>query len=89
MKLTFPKFLSGQLGGKGVKSAANTYSFVQQQWAHYRNQAYSEAMMPTADDIRNIKHDWNKMVMDYESDMSFFKHQRDPQTIYNDYYYGY
>ena len=89
MKLNFPKFISGKLGGRGVNSASNVYMYTQQQWAYYRNQAYTEAMMPTADDIRNIKHDWNKLVMDYDSDNTFFKHQRDPQTIYNDFYYGY
>ena len=89
MKLSFPKFMLGKLGGRGVNSASNVYMYTQQQWAHYRNQAYAEAMMPTADDIRNIKHDWNKLVMDYDADTAFFKHQRDPQLIYNDYYYGY
>lgn len=89
MKLSFPKFMSGKLGGRGVNSAASVYTYTQQQWAYYRNQAYTDAMMPTADDMRNIKHDWNKLIMDYDSDNSFFKHQRDPQTIYNDYYYGY
>ena len=88
MKLSFPKFMSGKLGGRGVNSAANVYMYTQQQWAFYRNQAYAEAMMPTADDIRNIKNDWNKLIMDYNSDEWFFKHQRDPQIIYND-YYGY
>ena len=88
MKLSFPKFMNGHLGGRGVNSAANVYMYTQSQWNFYRNQAYAEAMMPTADDVRNIKHDWNKLVMDYDSDDTFFRHQRDPQLIYND-YYGY
>ena len=88
MKLSFPKFMTGKLGGRGVNTAGNVYMYTQQQWAFYRNQAYAEAMMPTADDMRNIKHDWNKLIMDYTSDNTFFKHQRDPQVIYND-YYGY
>lgn len=89
MKLSFPKFMTGKLGGRGVNTAGNVYMHTLQQWQFYRNQAYAEAMMPTADDMRNIKHDWNKLVMDYDSDNTFFRHQRDPQTIYNDYYYGY
>ena len=89
MKLSFPKFMNGTLGGRGVNSAGNVYTHTLKQWNVYRNQAYAEAMMPTADDMRNIKHNWNKLIMDYDSDESFFKHQRDPQDIYNDYYYGY
>lgn len=88
MKLSFPKFMTGKLGGRGVNTAANVYMYTQSQWNFYRNQAYAEAMMPTADDMRNIKHDWNKLIMDYDSDDTFFKHQRDPQLVYND-YYGY
>ena len=89
MKLNFPKFLKGKLGGKGVNNNANTYQYIQQQWHFYRNQAYAEAMMPTADDMRNIKNDWNKLLPDYEADKVFFDNIGDEQIIYNDYYYGY
>ena len=89
MKLSFPKYLSGKLGGKGVASAQNTYFYTQQQWNFYRNQAYAEAMMPTADDMQNIKNDWNKLLPDWDGDDTFFKHINKEQTIYNDYYYGY
>ena len=89
MKLSFPKFLQGKLGGKGVKSNGNAYTYIQQQWNFYRNQAYAEAMMPTADDMHSIKNDWNKLIPDWESDDTFFKHQGDMQLQYNDYYYGY
>ena len=89
MKLSFPKFMTGKLGGRGVNSAGNVYFYIQQQWNFYRNQAYAEAMMPTADDMRNIKNDWNKLIPDWEADDTFFKDQNDRQTIYNDYYYGY
>lgn len=89
MKLSFPKFLNGKLGGKGVNSAQNTYSFLQQQWNFYRNQAYAECMMPTQDELESIRNDWNKLVPEYDSRLSFFKNQGDRQTIINDYYYGY
>lgn len=89
MKLNFPKFLNGKLGGKGVNSAAQTYNYLQNQWHFYRNQAYAEAMMPTADDMKNIKNDWNKLIPEWDSDETFFKHQGEPQMAYNDYYYGY
>ena len=90
MKLSFPKFLRGKLGGKrGVNTAANTYAHIQQQWYFYRNQAYAECMMPTQDDMRAIKNDWTKLIPDWDSDDTFFVHQGDRQTIINDYYYGY
>lgn len=89
MKLSFPKFMSGKLGGRGVNTAANTYFYIQQQWNFYRNQAYAEAMMPTADDMRSIKNDWHKLIPDWDSDDVFFKSLNNRQTVYNDYYNGY
>lgn len=93
MKLSFPKFLSGKLGGSTSKYAAkyaqNAYSYIQQQWHFYRNQAYAEAMMPTADDMKNIKNDWNKLIPDWDAEDTFFKYMNKEQLTYNDYYYGY
>lgn len=89
MKLSFPKFLKGKLGGKGVNNNSAVYTYLQQQWNFYRNQAYAEAMMPTADDMQNIKNDWNKLIPDWDGDDSFFKYTGKEQKILNDYYYGY
>ena len=89
MKLSFPKFMSGKLGGKGVNNAQNVYFYTQQQWNFYRNQAYAEAMMPTADDMRSIKNEWNKLVPEFDADETFFKDVGTEQDIYTDYYYGY
>ena len=89
MKLCFPKFMSGKLGGKGVNTAGNVYFYTQQQWNFYRNQAYAEAMMPTADDMQNIKNDWNKLVPEWDANETFFKDINKQQDIYTDYYYGY
>lgn len=93
MKLSFPKFMSGKLGGSTSKYASKyafqSYSEVKQQWYFYRNQAYAEAMMPTADDMQNIKNDWNKLIPDWDGDDTFFKHINKEQITYNDYYYGY
>lgn len=90
MKLSFPKYLKGKLGGKkGVNTAANTYQYIQQQWHFYRNQAYAECMMPDAGEMRAIKNDWTKLIPDWDSDDTFFRHTGDRQTIINDYYYGY
>ena len=89
MKLSFSKWLNGTLGGKGVNSGQNLYTYIQQQWNFYRNQAYAEAMMPTADDMQNIKNDWNKLIPDWDANKSFFKDINKEQTVYNDYYHGY
>lgn len=92
MKLTFPKFMSGQLGGKSKyaqKYAAQSYFYTQQQWNFYRNQAYAEAMMPTSDDMQNIKNDWNKLIPDWDGDDTFFKNIGKEEITYNDYYHGY
>ena len=89
MKLSFSKWMKGTLGGKGVNTGQNIYTYVQQQWNFYRNQAYAEAMMPTADDMQNIKNDWNKLIPDWDGDDTFFKDINKEQIFYNDYYYGY
>lgn len=92
MKLTFPKFMSGTLGGNSKyaqKYAAQNYFYTQQQWNFYRNQAYAEAMMPTADDMENIKNEWNKLIPEMDSRDTFFKNVGKEQSVYTDYYYGY
>lgn len=89
MKLSFPKYMSGKLGGKGVNTAQNVYFYTQQQWNFFRNQAYAEAMMPTADEMENIKNDWNKLVPELDARDTFFKDINKQQSIYTDYYYGY
>ena len=92
MKLSFPKWLNGQLGGNSKyaqKYAANTYFYTQQQWNFYRNQAYAEAMMPTADDMQNIKNEWNKLIPEWDADSTFFKNIGKEEITYNDYYHGY
>lgn len=89
MKLSFPKLMKGKLGGKGVNTGYNLYAYTQQQWNFYRNQAYAEAMMPTADDMQNIKNDWNKLIPDWDGDDTFFKYINKDQQFYTDYYYGY
>ncbi len=89
MKLNFPKYLKGKLGGKGVNNNAQVYHDLQQHWHFYRNQAYAEAMMPTADDMRNIKNEWNRLIPEINADKDFFEDLGDEQVIYNDYYNGY
>lgn len=88
MKLSFPKFLNGSLGGHR-RYNMQTYTYLQQQWNFYRNQAYAEAMMPTESDMRSIKNEWNKLIPDWDSDDNFFHSVGSRQLNYNDYYYGY
>lgn len=87
MKLNFPKFLNGSLGGHR-RYNFNTYAYLQQQWNFYRNQAYAEAMMPNEGQMRSIKNEWNKLVPEWDSDDTFFKHVGSRQLNFNDYYYG-
>ena len=92
MKLSFPKWLNGQLGGPSKyaqKYAANSYTYIQQQWNFYRNQAYAEAMMPNADQMRTIKHEWNRLIPEFEADDTFFRDNNKRELIYTDYYNGY
>ena len=88
MKLSFPKFLKGQLGGK-VKFNQNTYFYMQQQWNFYRNQAYAEAMMPNESEMSSIKNEWTKLIPDWDSDDTLFNNVGKRQLNFNDYYYGY
>lgn len=88
MKLNFPKFLNGSLGGRS-KYNYNTYAYIQSQWQFYRNQAYAEAMMPTEGDMMSIKNEWNKLAPDFNQDLHFFKDVGKQERIYNDYYYGF
>lgn len=87
MKLNFPKFLNGSLGGR-TRYNFNTYAYLQQQWNFYRNQAYAEAMMPNEGEMMSIKNEWNKLLPDVESDHGLFRSNGSEQVIYNDYYYG-
>ena len=88
MKLSFPKFLNGTLGGKS-RSNANVYMYLQGQWNFYRNQAYAEAMMPTEGDMRSIKNEWNKLIPEWDADDIFYDKVGSKQSNFNDYYYGY
>ena len=88
MKLNFPKFLNGGLGGKS-RYSGNVYLYLHQQWNFYRNQAYAEAMMPTQDDMRTIKNEWNKLIPEWDADDTFFEGMGSKQSNFNDYYYGY
>lgn len=88
MKLKFPKYLNGTLGGHR-RYTAEVYHEITRNWNFYRNQAYGEAMMPTEGDMRSIKNNWTKLIPDWDADDYFFKDTGRRQMSYNDYYYGY
>lgn len=88
MKLNFPKFLKGSLGGK-ARYNQNTYFYMQQQWNFYRNQAYAEAMMPNESEMLTIKNEWTKLIPEWDDDENFFKNTGEKQLNFNDYCYGY
>ena len=88
MKLMFPKFINGSLGGR-AKYNAMVYQEIKNNWAFYRNQAYAEAMMPNDGEMRSIKNEWNKLVPEWDSDDTMFNSLGQRQLNYNDYYYGY
>ena len=83
MKLSFPKFLTGSLGGRS-KYNFNTYAYLQQQWNFYRNQAYAEAMIPNESEMMTIKNEWSKLIPDWDSDMSFFISNGERELTYTD-----
>lgn len=90
MKLNFPKFLQGKLGGKNRgRFNTNIYYYIQQQWNFYRNQAYAESMMPNQSEMESIKNEWNKLIPDWEAGDDFHKDVGERQINFNDYYYGY
>lgn len=88
MKLNFPKFLKGALGGKS-RYNNGVYSYIIEQWNFYRNQAYAEAMMPNEGEMRTIKNEWHKLIPEWDSDDTFFKTNGERELNYTDYYYGY
>lgn len=88
MKLNFPKYLQGKLGGN-VKNSQNVYFYLQQQWNFYRNQAYAEAMMPNEGEMQSIKNEWHKLIPDWDSDDVLFQTSGERQINFNDYYYAY
>ncbi len=46
-------------------------------------------MMPTEGDMRSIKHEWNKLIPNWDSDDLMYKDSGQRQLTFNDrYYYG-
>lgn len=76
MKLSYPKYLKGQL-------TQNIYYDMKNSWNFYRRQAYAEAMLPGPDEIESIKNDWHKLYTEFDDHNTFFATTGDEQIIYN------
>lgn len=76
MKLSYPKYLKGQL-------TQNIYYDMKNSWNFYRRQAYAEAMMPGPDELESIKNDYHKLYPEFDDHDTFFATTGDEQIIYN------
>ena len=76
MKLSYPKYLKGQLN-------QNIYYDMKNSWNFYRRQAYAEAMMPGVDELQSIQNSWNRLYPELDEHATFFEHVGDEQHIYN------
>lgn len=76
MKLSYPKYLKGQIN-------QTMYYDMRNSWNFYRKQAYAEAMMPTVDDLKSIKNTWDRLYPEINEHDTFFEHLGDEQIIYN------
>lgn len=76
MKMSYPKYLKGQLN-------QNIYYDMRNSWNFYRRQAYAEAMMPTVDELETIKNVWHKLYTEMRDHDTFFESTGDEQILYN------
>lgn len=76
MKMSYPKYLKGQMN-------QNIYYDMKNSWNFYRKQAYAEAMMPTVDELETIKNVWHKPYTEFRDHDNFFETTGDEQIIYN------
>lgn len=76
MKMSYPKYLKGQLN-------QNIYYDMKNSWNFYRKQAYAEAMMPTVDELETIKNVWHKPYVEFDDHATFFESTGDEQILYN------
>lgn len=76
MKLMYPKKLKGKISQGDYYDIRNSYNF-------YRKQAYAEAMMPTVDDLENVKNTWHKLYPEMDDHDTFFSTSGEEQILYN------
>lgn len=76
MKMSYPKYLKGQMN-------QNIYYDMKNSWNFYRKQAYAEAMMPTVDELETIKNVWHKPYTEFRDHDTFFETTGEEQILYN------
>lgn len=76
MKLLFKEYVAG-------RKPQYLYYDAKRSWNFYRNQAYSEAMMPNSNEMESIKNTWHTLVPEVNEFDTEFKHIGDKQIIYN------
>lgn len=76
MKFKYPLYLNGRM-------PQHIYFDIRNSWNFYRKQAYAEALMPTQDELENIKNTWTKLVPVYDDNSTFLSNISDEQIIYN------
>lgn len=59
------------------------YYDAKRSWNFYRNQAYSEAMLPNMNEIENIKNTWNTLMPEYNAYDDFYSTTGDEQHLLN------
>lgn len=75
-KLMYPKKLKGQI-------SQGDYYDMRNSWNFYRKQAYAEAMMPTVDDLENVKNTYHKLYPEMNDHSQFFSTTGEEQILYN------
>lgn len=76
VKHFYPLKLKGQISQQDYYDMRNSWNF-------YRKQAYAEAMMPTADDLINVKNTWHKLYPEMNDHDTFFSTSGEEQILYN------
>lgn len=76
MKLLYIEYFTG-------RKPQHLYYDAKRSWNFYRQQAYAESLMPSTNEIENIKNTWHTLVPERDSIDSFFYDMGDEQIIYN------
>ncbi len=76
VKHFYPLKLKGQISQQDYYDMRNSWNF-------YRKQAYAEAMMPTVDDLENVKNTWHKLYPEMNDHDTFFSTSGEEQILYN------
>ena len=75
VKLKYPEYLNGRM-------PQHVYYDMRRSWNFYRSQAYAEIMMPTADELENIKDDWHRLMPNINEHETFFQTMSVPENIH-------